>query len=203
MASIFKPRVFGLSLTLAGVLLSAHAEEKSKCDKISHDVRESVTKDPSKVLMIVEDALVINESCACEIVKAAITAAKADKPMVKQIVQTAVAVAPKMAPVIIDCANTLSPGAVVTEDAPATVASTMGGKESKNVNPEPVVPPKDHESDLGGGGATGVRGVYLMAPAAGGLITVSDHVRKPPPTEINRRHHPVPMSPSTADCNCP
>jgi hypothetical protein len=202
MASIFKPRVFGLSLTLAGVLLSAHAEEKSKCDKISHDVRESVTKDPSKVLMIVEDALVINESCACEIVKAAITASKADKPMVKQIVQTAVAVAPKMAPVIIDCANTLSPGAVITEDAPPTVARTMGGKESKNVNPEPVVPPKDQESDFSGS-ATGVRGVYLMAPAAGGLITVSDHVRKPPPTEINRRHRPVPMSPSTADCNCP
>jgi len=49
--------------------------------------------------MIVEDALVINESCACEIVKAAITAAKADAPMVKRIVQAAVAVSPEDGPV--------------------------------------------------------------------------------------------------------
>ena len=44
------------------------------CSEIANDVRVAVEKDPTKVLMVVEDALVINEGCAGDIVRAAITA---------------------------------------------------------------------------------------------------------------------------------
>jgi hypothetical protein len=86
------------------------------CDQIREDVFKAVSADPGKTLMIVEDALVINESCACEIIRAAINASQADEAMINQIVQTGIAVAPRMAPVITECA-----GLAGTGDAAATV----------------------------------------------------------------------------------
>lgn len=202
-------QVLGLTLAWLGATPALHAAPPPKCDKIAQDVTESVVKEPSKVLMIVEDALVINESCACEIIKAAIAASKADAPMVKQIVQTAVAVAPKMAPVIMDCANQASPGAVEIADAsaapaPEVVDTTSGGKGAKNVLPEPVVPPKEGGSDFSGGYGS-VRGVYLMAPSGGGFFTPEtpeedDNPNEPQPPKKPRPRVVKPMSPS---CTCP
>lgn len=197
-------RVVGLSLALCSAGSSAFAGAPTKCDKIAQDVRESVTKEPSKVLMIVEDALVINENCACEIVKAAITASKADKAMAKQIVQTAVAVAPKMSPVIMECANAVSPGAVEVSDQ-AQVASKKSGKDAKNVLPgESVVPPADKSTDYTSTGMASIRGVYLMAPAVGGFLhddggddTPGHRGGKPKPPR--RRTTTDPLSPSMAN----
>ncbi len=190
-------RSLGLIIALGGAVSSAFAGAPSNCDKIAQDVRESVTKQPSKVLMIVEDALVINESCACEIVKAAITASNADTPMVKKIVETAIAVAPKMTPVIVECANAVAPGAVATGDAP-TVAK-KSGKDAKNVVPAPIQPVKETSSDFTSGSVASVRGVYLMAPAVGGVIsdgkTVVIHDTS---TSGRRKRHIVPLSPSDA-----
>ena len=168
MSLILRLRMAG-ALALYGVLAStsgAMADSKPQCDTIAKDVEASVTKEPTKVLMIVEDALVINESCACEIVKTAIKASHADAAMVKQIVQTAVAVAPKMAPIIMDCS-----GSAPVEDKPETVSkATLSGKDAKNVTPEAVVPPKDGSSSGSDyySGAGDIRGIYLMQPAVGG-----------------------------------
>ena len=177
------------------------ADSKPKCDAIAKDVRESVTKEPAKVLMIVEDALVINEGCACEIVKTAIQASHADAAMVKQIVQTAVAVAPKMAPVIMECSGSVQKA---EEAAPETVAkTTTSGKDAKNVMPA-VVPPKDDgESDYGHGGGD-IRGIYLMQPAVGGPgVPVKT---PPPPTENTPRKPRGPRQPSnppmSPSCSC-
>ena len=73
-------------------------------DVYKRQVRVAVEKDPSKVLMVVEDALVINEGCAADIVKTAIIASKADPAFAAQIVKTVESVAPKMAGVINDAA---------------------------------------------------------------------------------------------------
>lgn len=204
MSAILNSRIaraftLGAILAVPGVVM---AESKPKCETIAKDVKASVTKEPTKVLMIVEDALVINEGCACEIVKTAIAASHADAAMIKQIVQTAVAVAPKMAPIIMECAGTTKP-----EEAPETVAkATLSGKDAKNVQPvQPeVVPPKDDSSDnehvVGD-----IHGIYLMQPAVGG-----PSVTRTVPPEDNgggKKHHrpqsprtpPPPMSPS---CSC-
>ncbi|MFM2143373.1 MAG: hypothetical protein RLZZ476_1917, partial [Verrucomicrobiota bacterium] len=108
---------------LALALFAAASAFANNCSEISNDVRVAVEKDPSKVLMVVEDALVINEACAGDIVKSAIVASKADSTLAGQIVQTATSVSPKMAPVIADAAKSVSPGLVVAAAAPAVTTA--------------------------------------------------------------------------------
>ncbi|MBX7211973.1 MAG: hypothetical protein K1X78_26945 [Verrucomicrobiaceae bacterium] len=148
-------------LVLACVIQPAKAGAPTTCDQIGDDVRTAIEKDPSKVLMIVEDALVINEACACEVVKAAILAAKADDATVQQIVQTALAVAPKMSAIIVECATAVAPGS----------ADTLGAisKDKRDTSSEKVP-----GSDFGDAWATNIRGVYLIQPAASGFVTQTE-----------------------------
>jgi hypothetical protein len=156
-------------LTFATLAVSPKASaQSSSCDNIAGDVAAAVQKDPSKVLMIVEDALVINETCACEIIKAAIGASKADSTLVNQIVQTGISVAPKMSGVIMDCATAMSPGAVTSQ------VTTTSGKDVKN--PLPTVAPVVTEdfNPI----PSSIRGVYLMQPPAGGFLPCDPNSRK-------------------------
>ncbi len=158
------------------VSVNATAGTTTSCDKIAQDVGQAVAKQPAKVLMIVEDALVINETCACEIVRSAIAASSADQTLIKKIVETAVAVAPKMTAVIQECAGT---GAEV-----ASVDATRSGKSGKSGPDNSILPPKDGTrsdgsisdggSDYNQGGRVDIRGVYLSLPAAGGFVTNPD-----------------------------
>lgn len=148
-----------LTLTLSGSYASAQSES---CDSIAKDVFAAVQKDSGKVLMIVEDAMVINESCACEIIKAAISASKADGALVNQIVQTGISVAPKMSGVIMDCATAIAPSSGITS---AVTAVTTSGKEVKN--PVPSVTPDPVEEDFNP--VTFYR-PFLIQPPAGGFI---------------------------------
>lgn len=158
--------------------------QSSGCDDISKDVAAAIQKDPSKTLMIVEDALVINEGCACEIIKAAILSSQADSGLVNQIVQTGISVAPKMSGVIMDCATAVSPGSVT--DVSATLASydpTDSGKNPSK-NPLPVEPVEDDYTPT-----PSIRGVYLIQPPATGFVPCDGKYRK---------CRNVPTSP----CNC-
>ena len=153
------PRTFCAISTLGAAILSA-----APCDDISRDVTTAIEKEPGKVLMIVEDALVINEGCACEIIRAAILASKADPTQVNQIVQTAISVAPKMSGVIMDCATSASPGTQITSQAAA--ATTASGKEVKN--PLPTVEPVVQEEEFNPIPSS-IRGVYLIQTPGGFL----------------------------------
>jgi|GEM_PF-3396007 len=138
-----------LGYYLAGIVAFASFSmveaQVGACDEISRDVSSAVQKDPTKVLMIVEDALVINEACSCEIIKAAITASQADAVLVNQIVQTAISIAPKMSGVIMDCATSVSPGAVTASSQQLT-ATASSGKDVKN--PLPLIAPPAEEPDF-------------------------------------------------------
>ncbi len=188
MKAVFISRIAGLSfcmLTLACASLSS-AQSSSNCAEISNDVRVAVEKDPSKVLMVVEDALVINEGCAGDIVRAAITASKADATLANQIVQTAVSVAPKMAGVINDAATSVVPGLAAVAPAeevtrPVTVA------EGKNAGKNPVIPAAPVQEEDFFVPST-IRGVYLIQPPASG----------PLPCDDNRRCDTNPVSPAAA-----
>lgn len=129
---------FRLGCCLVGLAVFASVSkveaQVGACDEISRDVSSAIKKDPTKVLMIVEDALVINEACSCEIIKAAITASQADAVMVNQIVQTALSIAPKMSGVIVDCATSLSPIAASASSQQLT-ATVSSGKDVKNPLP--------------------------------------------------------------------
>lgn len=153
------------------------ASAAPKCDDIANDVRKAISSDPAKTLMIVEDALVISEACACEIVRAAIEASKADEAMKQQIVQTALAVAPKMAPMITECAgmqgNVPIPVPVaatpaVADDAQVTY-SGKSGKDAKSVLP--ILPPEPVEDvEEFTYIPRDIRGIYLIAPGGVGVI---------------------------------
>ncbi len=156
--SPFVSIAFGLSVM--GV--SVQADSLKDCTGIAANVTAAVLKEPGKVLMIVEDALVINESCVCEIIAAAITASKADQQLVTQIVQTAISVVPKQSATIIDCAKMAGSGIINTQ-----VTATASGKDSKNVNLESPEPETELESPEP---IVPVRGVYLMQAPAGGFL---------------------------------
>lgn len=178
---------------LACLLLLATAPavmaQAGGCSEIANDVRVAVEKDPTKVLMVVEDALVINESCAGEIVKAAITASKADATLANQIVQTASTVAPKQVVAINEAASSLVPGIAATTPAPAVVAEqpvALTSEKNPGKNPvmpkNPVAPPAPDEPDFYVPAT--IRGVFLIQPPASGPL--------PPPT------NPNPVSPAAA-----
>jgi len=153
------------------------------CEDISKDVSAAIQKDPSKTLMIVEDALVINEACACEIIKAAILASQADSGLVNQIVQTGISVAPKMSGVIMDCATSVSPAAVTSVVSSSSDYLTDSGKNPEK-NPVPVEPVEEDFRV-----APSIRGVYLIQPPATGFVPCDSKYRK---------CRNVPTSP----CNC-
>lgn len=150
--------------------IGAMAQSATNCTEISNDVRVAVEKDPSKVLMVVEDALVINEGCAGEIVKTAITASKADAKLASQIVQTGVSVAPKMAGVINDAAISVVPGlAVAAPVAEIERPITVSEKNPKNpivVDKNPVVPVSEPDFYI----PSSIRGVFLLMPPISGPL---------------------------------
>ena len=179
---------------LACLLLLATAPalmaQAGGCSEIANDVRVAVEKDPSKVLMVVEDALVINEGCAADIVKAAIIASKADATLAGQIVQTASTVAPKQAVAINEAASSVVPGIVAVTTAPAAPAINgeqpvmLTSEKNPGKNPvmpkNPVITPAVEEEDFFVPAT--IRGVFLIQPPASGPL--------PPPTT------PDPVSPA-------
>ncbi len=188
-AFLLKPIAKQLVIILSVALsLNAMGQAANNCADICNDVKTAVEKDPSKVLMILEDALVINEGCAGEIVKVAITASKADEALAGQIVQTGVTVAPKMEVAINESATALFPGLkAVTVAAERPIA--VSGKNpifEKNPGKNPVLDspePKTLDSPEPLVSMGPVRGVFLTPPVSGPL---------PPRTTTN------PVSPSSS-----
>lgn len=162
--------LFGLALFAGSSRVQA---QSSGCEDIARDVAAAIEKDPSKALMIVEDALVINESCACEIVKAAIVASQADSTLVNQIVQTGISVAPKMSGVIMDCATAVSPAATITNVAVPTSYDPTDSGKNPDKNPLPVAPVEEDFIPV-----PSIRGVYLIQPPPTGFVPCDPKYRK-------------------------
>lgn len=190
------------------ISITAHAGSPTNCDKVASQVRADVEKDPAKVLIIVEDSMVANESCACEIVKAAILASKANGDMVKQIVLTATNVSPNMSKIIVECASAVAPEHA--KDVESAAGASMGEQSGKGV--KEVAPTTSDSGDYHS--PTGsIQGVYLVQPSAGGVtptdtekhttvVTKKVYVKKivvkrtPPDTS-------TPQSPADSNCECP
>lgn len=170
-ASRFIRAVFALLVTLISVSSwhSARGQAPAACDAISKDVTAAIHKDPSKLLMVVEDALVINESCACEIIQAAIIASHADPATVNQIVQTGISVAPRMSGVITDCAAAISPGTSI--GGPVT-------SSAKNPDKNPLPPVLPTPAVIEETYSVPVRGIYLIQPPANGFVPCDPKFRK-------------------------
>ena len=93
-------------------LTSLQAEQvEVDCSKLGEALVISATDKPDDLLGLVYEKIQANESCACEIVTAAIRAAKADKALVKDIVFTAVSASQDSAVTIAECAIAAAPKA--------------------------------------------------------------------------------------------
>jgi hypothetical protein len=176
--NIVKSALTGLAVIVSLTGISAAAD----CDAVGAEVKKQVVKTPSKVLVIVDAAITKNESCACEIVKAAIEAAdaKKDADLVREIVVTAVTAAQGMAATIAECAVAVSPSSAaeikaglseVFEGAEGGAKdvyySSKGAKEVvvEVEAPAPIV----------------ISGVYLInpvAPSAGGVGVSEEALRE-------------------------
>lgn len=118
------------------------------CYKLSVAVKKAVTAQPDKVLELVAAQVAQNESCACEVVKAAIVASDADKALVANIVNAAVTAAPSKIRIIGQCAVAVAPDALAEVQAVVTKMSSnagdsgysaKGGEKGKTVVVPPVV----------------------------------------------------------------
>lgn len=97
---------------------AAFAAEATSCPTVEETAKTQITKAPESVLELVSKLVAQNESCAGEVVKAAIIATDADAALVGQIVETAATAAPKMASQIASYAFAIAPDA-----KPAIVAA--------------------------------------------------------------------------------
>ncbi|MFK7910322.1 MAG: hypothetical protein AB8F34_06925 [Akkermansiaceae bacterium] len=116
MKNITKYALFGAVLAL---VTPAQADKKD-CYQIYTAVKKAVTAQPSKVLELVKTSVAQNESCACEIVKAAIVASDADKKLVAGIVESAISSAPEKVRIIGQCAVAVAPDALAEVQAVVT-----------------------------------------------------------------------------------
>ncbi|MGE9267430.1 MAG: hypothetical protein ACQKBY_04985 [Verrucomicrobiales bacterium] len=102
---------YALMAAVFAAVPAALAEE-ADCIKVSAAVKKAVEASPSNVLEIVSKEIAANQSCACEIVKAAIVSSDASKALVADIVDTAILEAPEFKDVIAQCAVAIAPDAV-------------------------------------------------------------------------------------------
>jgi hypothetical protein len=111
--------------------LSIYAEDQQtteliNCSAVQTELLASLEKSPEKVLELLAKSIAQNESCAGELVKAVIVHTKADKDLVAQIVETAMATAPKQIGEIATFAIATAP------DANAVVIATIQKFNAEN-----------------------------------------------------------------------
>ena len=148
-----------LKFALSAALLSAApiaAVDAKDCVKLSESVKAAVVADSSQVLRIVASNVAANESCACEIVKAAIIAADADEALVGKIVSTAILEAPSEARMITQCAIATAPDAIAVVLAVTTEDDSSSEADSSSAaGPAPEGVSSETGSSSEGGSSTG------------------------------------------------
>jgi hypothetical protein len=157
-----------MSVCLIGAGGFAMAGEGENCVAVAKRVAERIGEDSTRVLLTVEDAVIANEACACEIVKAAILASKADGELVRQIVFTAASAAPAQTALIAECALSVAPEAA--SEIRAALESLISSKSTGNVVPA-AVPASE-------GFRASPAGIFMVQPAAGFSGGVSRVVRE-------------------------
>lgn len=147
-------RAFSFLLTLLLVSTTATfagVQAIDDCAAVGRKVKSAVAKDPTKVLVIVEDSLTAHPDCACEIVKGAIVGAEADNDLVKQIVITAVTSAQEKAAEIAECAVHAAPDAA--KAVKAGLEAALGEVVDDSSKTAPFV-----------GAPVGANGIFLLSP---------------------------------------
>lgn len=113
------------------------------CQSIGRRVKADCEAKPERVLVVVEDGVMQNEGCACEVVKGAIVGASAGARLVGEIVFTAVSKAPGAATTIAECALAAAPDA--SAEIRSALRTALGDKGA------PAASERDGAGDAAGG----------------------------------------------------
>ena len=154
-----------IKYALFGAVLAATPAfaDAPDCYKVSTAIKKAVAAQPDKVLELVAVQVAQNESCACEVVKAAIVASDADKALVANIVDAAVTAAPSKMRIIGQCAVAVAPDALAQVQEVITKLSAVSGDsgysakggDAKGGKPVVVPPVAQNPLDFPNGGALG------------------------------------------------
>ena len=101
-------------------ITTLHSEELTKtvkppldpCVGIYQHVATLVEKDPERIVEIVSEEVSANQSCSCEVVKAAIVQSLPDAKSVAAIVEAAILAAPEQMRMTAQCAIAVAPDAI-------------------------------------------------------------------------------------------
>ena len=171
-----------LTLSLAALLAMAVSPVANAADKDCtaefKKVNAAVAAAPEEVLVIVAKEVGEFPTCVCEIVKAAIKGAKADKDLIVQIVTTASEILPDETPTIIACAINAAPEAMQGEVSRAIADKFGSGKGVVSSGKEPAPTGKETGKTVPPGETTeysddfnlfhsGIGGIYLTTPSGG------------------------------------
>ncbi len=150
MKNTMKYALFGAVLALVTPVYA----EAPDCYKVSTAVKKAVAAHPERVLELVATQVAQNESCACEVVKAAIVASAADKQLVAGIVEAAIEVAPSKVRIIGQCAVAVAPDALAEVQAVVTKYAARGGDSGHSAKGDEkggkvvVIPPSVPQNPL-------------------------------------------------------
>lgn len=131
------------------------------CDRVGEKTTAAIEKNPSEILVVVNDMITKNDTCVCEVVTAAIKAVDADKEQVRQIVVTAVSAANTKAAEITECALAAAPGAAT--EIRAGLSEVFEGGEAYSAKGKQVM--VEETTDFGQD-PVAISGVYLISPGA-------------------------------------
>lgn len=114
----FMRSLYPLILLLAASALESSGEDvgapralawESPCETLCANLIKAIQDRPDLMIMRLEDALVINEECAAEIVTAAMDAVRAKPLLVQKIFETAVKVAPSRTAIVKEAVYSYTP----------------------------------------------------------------------------------------------
>jgi hypothetical protein len=116
------------SVFFAGLAFASEPKQDN-CSQPAGELNSAITAKPAEVVTLVYEKVAATPACACEFVKTAIKAAKADDSTTGQIVEAAIAGAPDQYKVIVECAIAVKPTAA--GHIRAALQSVFGGKGGK------------------------------------------------------------------------
>lgn len=111
------PRSCLILIALLAQVLGVHAQAPkaklwvSPCEDLCANLIAAIQRQPDTLEMRLEDALVINESCAAEIVASAMHAVRAEPHQVSRILETALNLAPRRSTAIREAIASYTPAA--------------------------------------------------------------------------------------------
>ena len=108
---ITQPIIKSLVIAAALTAVPSLYAKKLNCLALSNTVKVAVAAEKSSVLELVSTHVAQNESCACEIVQAAIVASDADTQLVADITEAAIVASPSQMRLIGQCSVAVAPDA--------------------------------------------------------------------------------------------